>query len=151
MQKRCRPERFMMSNYESRKPSYKWTRAWSAWIFDQARVWAYLVAKRLVPGWHNASHLDFLLDLLPAMFKRQGNPNLDLTPSVSFTPRKRIKLGNKSKKVGHHCDIRDTRTLDPSHPLYNSRKNCVLCWHLAKRELKVRTFCSVEACDAFLS
>jgi hypothetical protein len=147
----------MMANYPSHRPSPKWTRAWASWVFDQARVWAYLVGKKLVPRLAGMTHLDFILDLCQSFIRGPANPLLELAGpgskrgrTRSSTPKKRTKPNpSPTKRLNHNYLMMHTSALPADHPLSGKSLRCVLC-HQKDVRREVKTFCAVEGCGVFL-
>lgn len=142
----------MVANYSSHHPSRKWTRSWSSWVFDQARVWAYLLGKRVVPGLKDMTHLQFISSITRGLL---GDAIIEPIERDRFasssTPRKRLKKeADAAPNNPHLCKILDTRSLDHGDPLFRRRRNCALCWMRNQYQHKVQTFCCEPGCGVFL-
>lgn len=165
----------MMVMYGSRRPSPKWTKAWSSWCFDQARVLSYLLAKRLIPRWSRQSQLEFTLDLVKSLCflapdPLQEAPKKPETPkrrsgTMSFTPTpviKRLKTDSSPTKRLHQPQMMYLSSLPPDHPAYDALnaakatpRKCVLCRirfrdDQKKARHRILTFCAQPSCMKFL-
>jgi len=167
----------MMIQYASRRPSPKWTKAWVAWVFDQARVLAYQIAKKKVPKFACKTHLQFTLELAKSLIsqgaqaadlaKRKGTASLTPSPSA-----KRMKVSLSPTKRFHIPTTMDLRGIPEDSNLFSLVKRnkkgfivqhkCALCAIRFKEQEgaaprvalgprhETYTFCAFPTCMKFL-